>query len=355
VSGRLEAAVREVEQVFPTLQEILRVDVNDEGGLVLTAVGREATRWFTHDDRGLIECYPERDKKLPLSAHLAASSGWKVLSYRPARRMVARLERGEGCQVLKGHKKSRSARAAMNQGIAEGAMRRGAFRVPRMLSHDGEHEALVFEFLAGHEVELTAESVPLYARLGSRLALFQRDESAADLKVFGVRDELAVLELWQRKVLGAADELPAGWAAVHARLLEHAERLPAPVLGLAHRDLHDRQVHLVEGDVALLDFDLLCRADVALDAGNLLAHLAWRALQGLHGADTAAVQALQAAFLEGLGRTREAGFGARLSFYTASAFLRLALVYRLRPRWSSRVDSLLSRATATLDDLVSLR
>ena len=234
-------------------------------------------------------------------------------------------------------------------------MRRGAFRVPRMLSHDGEHEALVFEFMSGGEVELSAASAALYARLGSRLALFQRDESAADLKVFGVREELEVQELWQRKVLSAAGTLPEGWPALHARLLHSAERLPAPELGLAHRDLHDRQVHLVEGDVALLDFDLLCRADVALDAGNLLAHLDWRALQGLHGADAASIQALQVAFVAGLGRMREPGFGARLSFYAASAFLRLALVYRLRPRWSPRIGGLLSLAEATLNDLVTFR
>src|SRR6185436_19108787 len=139
---------------------------------------------------------------------------------------------------------------------------------------------------------------------------------------------------WKKKVLAATGALPGGWAEAHADLAERAARLPPAVLGLAHRDLHDRQVHEENGELALLDFDLLARADVALDPGNLVAHLRWRGLQGLHGADTASTRALEAAFLGGLGRAREPGFEARLAFYIASTFLRLALVYRLRPRWS---------------------
>jgi hypothetical protein len=354
LSDRLSAALRELEQVWPTLEEVVRVDVDDEGGLVLTGTGAGGTRWFTHDDRGLIERFPERDPKLPIAARLSGTSDWKVLSYRPRRRAVVLVCRDELVNVLKGHKKSRSARAAVNQGIAESAMRRGAFRVPRMLRHDGEHEALVFEFLPWQELELVSANASLYGLLGERLAVFQADENAGDLKVFTVRDELEVLERWQQKVLTATGELPPGWREAHARLVQRAARIAAPELGLAHRDLHDRQVHGAGADVALLDFDLLCRADVALDPGNLIAHLCWRALQGLHGADEAGVQALESAFLAGLGRMRESAFASRLAFYTASAFLRLALVYRLRPRWSGRVTELVACAGAALDDLAPI-
>jgi hypothetical protein len=180
--------------------------------------------------------------------------------------------------------------------------------------------------------------------------VFQGDDCARDLALFGVKDELDVLERWRAKVLGVMEELPGGWQEAHARLVQRASALPEPVLGLCHRDLHDRQVHAVGGEVALLDFDLLCQADVALDAGNLVAHLRWRAVQQLHGADHASTRALENAFLAGLGRGAEPGFEARLAFYACSAFLRLALVYRLRPRWSARVDELVSRAAGALDD-----
>jgi phosphotransferase family enzyme len=340
---------------MPDMLEIVRVDVDDDGVLVLTAVAPEGTRWFTHDDSGLVERFPERDAKLPLAARLQASEDWRVLSYRPGRRMVVLARRGERVDVLKGHRKSRSARAVVRQGFAERAMRRGAFRVPCLLQHDREHEALVFEYLTGREVELGAESAPLYARLGERLAVFQGDgvlegDVARDLEAFGPSDELEVLERWKGKVLQVVGHLPPGWPEARVRLAQCAAPLPAPRLGLCHRDLHDRQVHLDGAGVALLDFDLLCRADVALDPGNLVAHLRWRALQGLHGADESSARALEGAFLAGLGREREPGFEARLAFYTVSALLRLALVYRLRPRWSSRVGELVALASAVLND-----
>lgn len=349
MSDRLAEAIQDLAEAHPGLGDIVRVDIDDSGTLTLTAQGSEETRWFKHDDRGLIEQFPAHDKKLPLADHLRACNDWRVLSYRPGRRMVVLKRQGENVSVLKGHKQARSARAAVHQGVAEGAMRRGAFRVPRLLRHDGRHEALVFEFMEGSEVELGAENAPHYGRLGELLAVFQQDECAGDLEYFGARDEFEVLERWRHKVLLAVETLPEGWLEVRERLERCASALPAPHLGLCHRDLHDRQVHAEAGRIALLDFDLLCRADVALDPGNLVAHLSWRSVQGLFGADETSVHELRRVFLEGLGRAREPGFAERLAFYTASAFLRLALVYRLRPKWSPRISELILGANAVLD------
>jgi Ser/Thr protein kinase RdoA (MazF antagonist) len=266
---------------------------------------------------------------------------------------VVSVRRTERVNVMKGHKSGRSARAAVRQTIAEAAMRGGAFRVPRLLAHDGRVEALVFEFLPGREVELGRESAGAYGELGRRLRAFQDHDEARDLGVFGVRDELAVLDKWRAKVERVA-ALPEGWGTLRARLERQATDLPAPHLGLCHRDLHDRQVHSDGSAIALLDFDLLCCADVALDPGNLAAHLAWRAVQGQHGADGTSARALERALLEGLARRSEPGFEARFSFWRASALLRLALVYRLRPRWSPLVHELVTRASAALDDLAPL-
>jgi tRNA A-37 threonylcarbamoyl transferase component Bud32 len=355
MSDRLTLALDELSEVWPEHEEVVRADVASDGGLVLTASGAGVVRWFSHDDRGLIERFPESDRKVPLSGFIAESSDWQVLSYRPGRRMVVLVRRDELVNVIKGYKKSRSAHAAVHQRIAEAAMGRGAFKVPRLLRHDADHEALVFERLEGSEVELGLESVPLYARLGERLAVFQEDEISSDITVFSLPDEFGVLERWREKIETAVGVLPAGWSEVHARLLAVSKSLPPARMGLAHRDLHDRQVHLVQGEVTMLDFDLLCCADVALDPGNLVAHLRWRALLGLHGASQESCRALESAFLESLGRSHEEGFEKRLAFYTASTFLRLALVYRLRPRWSGRVTELVSQAQAILDDLATVR
>ena len=350
MSARWSAAIEELQGAWPALEEIVRVDVDDEGGLVLTAVGAGSTRWFTHDDRGLIERFPAQDPKVLLAGRLAHTSDWRVLSYRPSRRMVVRVERGEGPLVIKGHKQGRSTKAAANQRIAEAAMARGAFRVPKMLLHEPEREAMAFEWLAGHEVELGPGCELHYRRLGQELRVFQEDPAALDLKTHMLADEFEVLAKWRAKVRTAVEELPAGWDDVHARLAEAARTLPGAELGLAHRDLHDRQVHAVDGRVALLDFDLLCRADSALDPANLRAHLAWRVLQELHGARADSVRAAQAAFLEGLARSGTRGFEARLAFWSAAALLRIALVYRLRPRWAGRVQALIALAEQHLED-----
>jgi tRNA A-37 threonylcarbamoyl transferase component Bud32 len=355
MSSRLASVASEVAAVFPGLEEIVRVDIDDSGTLTLTAAGATGTRWFTHDDRGLIECFPERDKNLPLAGRLRDTADWSVLSYRPGRRMVVRIRHGAHQNIFKGHKKGRAARAAVHQGYAEGSMRTGAFRVPRMLGLDPNLEALVFECLEVQEVELVRASAPHYERLGRQLARFQDDQNSVSLQFFRVQDELDVLRRWKEKVLAAIGTLPAGWLEGEARLLRQAEHLPAARIGLCHRDLHDRQVHLERGEVVLLDFDLLCCADVALDPGNMLAHLRWRAIQGLHGADAASARELEAAFLAGLGERDHGPFRTRLAFYTASALLRLALVYRLRPRWSERVTELVETAALALDDLAPVR
>jgi len=349
VSGAWRVAVDELVGAWPGLEEIVRVDVDDEGGLVLTANGGGTTRWFTHDDRGLIEQFPQQDRKVILAGRLAHTSDWRVLSYRPARRMVVRVEREGETFVIKGHKKGRSARAVARQRIAEAAMARGSFRVPRMTLHEAEREALVFEFLPGREVELGPGCENAYRQLGQELRVFQGDAAADGLETHLVEAELDVLAKWRAKVRTATGTLPEGWEDLHARLVEAARILPGPVLGLAHRDLHDRQVHLVDGRVTLLDFDLMCRADVALDPANLLVHLAWRVAQELHGATAASVTAASQAFLAGLGRRDERDFSARLAFWSAATALRIALVYRLRPRWAGRLQPLLELAEASLE------
>ena len=354
MTAPLAAAIEALQRSFHGLEEVVRVDVGDDGALGLCARGGGTTRWFVHDADGLVERFPARDESLPLAAWLRAHRDWRVLAYRPGRRAVVLASGEEPAVVLKGHKRGRSQAAAARHAVAEAAARRGAFRTPRLARREAAHEALVFEYLPGSEVELGLESAEAYARLGRGLALFQ-ELPASELEPFDVRDELAVLERWKHKVLQATHALPAGWSEVAARLERRAAGLPEARLGPCHRDLHDRQVHRHDGEIVLFDFDLLCRADVALDAGNLVAHLSWRACQRLHGADPIRARALVGAFLGGLGRAREPDFEPRLAFYTASALLRLALVYRLRPRWSSAVGELVALAGGTLDELISSR
>lgn len=68
----------------------------------------------------------------------------------------------------------------------------------------------------------------------------------------------------------ATDRLRSDADAVIAALMREPER----PFTLAHRDLHDGQILVVDdGELTLLDWDTAAWADPCLDAANLLAHL----------------------------------------------------------------------------------
>ena len=89
-----------------------------------------------------------------------------------------------------------------------------------------------------------------------------------------------------------------------ARLLEACDRLgtalpPRTTCGI-HRDFYPAQVLVQEDRLFLLDFDLYCQGDPALDAGNFLGHL--REMSVRHLGDSGALldreQAMEERFVE---------------------------------------------------------
>lgn len=325
--------------------EVRRAEVGRGGGLVLGVEATGGKRWFYCNGEELRELVPAGDRRVPLAAQVRYG---RLLAYRPGRRIVL-ANRGPGrLWVEKGYRRGRGAAAAVRHGIASAAGGRGSFRIARMLGSVSSADSLLFEHLAGDRVAVARCSAGVFTAVGVALRRFQGAPSTAGLGAFGLAEELAVLDRWAGAVGWACGAPPDGWAVVRRQLGEIASALPEPVWGLAHRDLHDGQLLLVDGGLALLDFDLLTRADVALDAANLLAHFE---LRGLQGAGQAAAVACERALRAGLGRDREPGFGRRLAFYRVSTALRLALVYRLRPRSSHLVPALVSRAAARLGEL----
>jgi Phosphotransferase enzyme family len=109
-------------------------------------------------------------------------------------------------------------------------------------------------------------------------------------------DEIAIL----RSKLGELAETRQQWAPRLARLLEECERLgarvPTPIPRGIHRDFYADQV-IVDGPrLFLVDFDLFCQGDPALDAGNFLGHLSEQSLR-LFG-DPASLSECEGAFEE---------------------------------------------------------
>jgi aminoglycoside phosphotransferase (APT) family kinase protein len=103
-------------------------------------------------------------------------------------------------------------------------------------------------------------------------------------------DELNIL----RERLQRVAQLRPDWAERLMRLAQACERLggTAPctqVCGI-HRDFYPDQILVDAGRLYVLDLDLYCEGDPALDIGNFLAHLSEYALRNFGDADALAVQ-----------------------------------------------------------------
>ncbi len=145
-----------------------------------------------------------------------------------------------------------------------------------------------------------------------------------------------------------------GWTAAaafpeRADAIEHAletlramgGRSPEAALVATHRDFHDKQVLIDDGALSLLDLETACRAEPELDVANFLAHLDLRDLQGIG----AGVAGLGDGFVDEYADLQGRPEPLRLSFYRASALLRLSFVYALRGgEWAALSTLLFERA-----------
>ena len=187
-----------------------------------------------------------------------------------------------------------------------------------------------------------ADAAALFDKIGKGLCNFQNFTTDVEFDLFDSREEIGVIDALAERLTRAGLDLPDEWPELRERLQSAEQELPEAQIGLCHRDLHDKQFIQHRSHIALLDFDLMCTADVALDPANFLAHLVLRKLQGVRGATQKSVEVCGQGFLHGLGRNSEPGFRERLKFYQATTFCRLALVYSLRPPWTGLVPDLLS-------------
>ena len=348
----LQLALASLEERNLSETHLKRIAVERDGTLHVEADGSGLPRWFSYEGSTLQELWPHDDKSIPLLAKGFVSDsalGQVVISYRPGRRIVLGLADSGGERIVKGYKRQKCQQAAGCHAIAVSACQGGGFKVPRLVEYAEDADYLVMTRQAGSSPETTIESKHIWAEIGSHLRQFQLSCGEDSLLEFSSRDELEVLDERARRFLLCAPRLPANWQRGRDLLEDLMQDLPAASFGLAHRDLHDGQF-LVDGEViSLLDFDLLCKADVALDAGNLLAHLVLRELQTANNRGANAASVCSDAFLEGLARYREPGFNQRMLYYQATSFYRLALLYALRPRWAHLTDTLISRGSQCIN------
>lgn len=350
VPGALMLALAGLQQRQLSPAQLSRVAVDRSGALLMEAESAGAQRWFRFSNTTLEELRPLDDRKVPLlDSRRENMAGPRacLLSYRPGRRIVLGPAGTRRPCIIKGYKRRGSEHAASCHEIAVSACGKGTFAVPRLLRHSAEDESLVMARHSGSTPGIGPESAATWTAIGFCLRRFQSTRAAEYLEVFDAFDELAVLDEQARRYLMCIPVLPENWQMGRGLLTEAAADLRLADYCLSHRDLHDGQFLVCGEAISLLDFDLLCRADAALDAGNLLAHLTLRDLQSGSAGEGAAV--CRRALLCGLSRQDEPGFTRRLLFYQATSFYRLALLYALRPRWAHLASALTRRGRQCID------
>ncbi|MBT8063260.1 MAG: aminoglycoside phosphotransferase family protein [Gammaproteobacteria bacterium] len=331
-----------------------KVEITREAELTYEMILGRQRRWYRWQDGYSDEIGIEKDRKLPLAtwyAGLADQSEIDVLSFRPGKRLTLLDRRGHKPHVIKGFRASRFASMVARYELAHDALAGTAVRAPEIIEHDYENASLIMVCDEGDRLRLSYESSDVFHDIGEALRCFQDTPTTVIPDEFHSADELVVLGKRVKRMAAAGVEAPAGYERLFERLTQAQETLPGECLALAHRDLHDKQFVAHPHYLTLLDFDLLCLADNALDAANLLAHLVLRQLQDVQGATQASIDRAGKKLISGLERNAETGFWERLRFYQATTFSRLALVYSLRPRWTGLVPDLVVMGHRCLDDL----
>lgn len=349
MTAPIPLALGKLKRAFGTLpKDVLRADVAKDDSVWLQVGEGPEQRWY-HCGAELQQVSPIDDERIPLCSTLPLDDPkLHLLAWRPGRRIALRLDGQAGFEVLKGlrAKKLRATHRAYDL-VHRALTRDDDFIVPRAQMVP-EWNALRMNGLELRSIRIATESAKTFRKVGLALACFQQRIPTSGLPQRGFKEELAVLgDLVERHIRGLGC-LPAGWDVQRCRLHEerfHDQHRPVA----SHRDLHDGQLLTDGRRVALLDFDLLACASPLLDLGNLCAHFQLRALQGFSTSDQAAAHC-EAALLEGYQLKHTAEIQAEFLAYKASTFLRLALVYSMRPKWQALAPALIQMAQCCIDD-----
>jgi tRNA A-37 threonylcarbamoyl transferase component Bud32 len=157
-------------------------------------------------------------------------------------------------------------------------------------------------------------------------------------------DELGILN----EMLADLVRMHPNWHRRIARLRDSCEELAADiqtgVSTVIHRDFYPAQVIVNEDRLYLLDFDLCCTGDPALDAGNFVAHLTEQSVRSY--SDPACLSELEMVFADRFIELSGEHLRPRLGVYAILTLVRhVALSVRLPERrpWTPRLLELCER------------
>lgn len=271
------------------------------------------------------------DRKLKSLQRLIADENTTLISHRPERRAVVKLENENGIRFAKVMKPSRIEKAVSIMNYITSLPDR-SFDVPQVLDSNANDGVVMLSQLPGvslYELVQKSEDEQVIKAIGSAL---RNLHSAAPIENAPIHDheaEIVVLKKWIKYAkhfkCNLAIDIDSSANSVYKELRSNPSEYC-----LIHRDFYDKQI-IVSKDqqIGFLDFDTLATGEAALDLANVLVHLELRSLQGICSSIFAANATIKMTL--GYGTTNSATFIKRLAAYKNAARLRLACVYAFRP------------------------
>ena len=280
------------------------------------------------------------DRKLTALADEVAQPANQLVTHRPGKRAVLRRTDRDGQTVsfVKVVRPERAGALAQKGALAADRLH-GIALAPRLISDerlaDGVLEWSVvpgatLHHLGSDQAWTSDQAASAWGLAGSALLALHRSDPAGVEAWHGPDRELAAIDPW----LAPAVEFGLLEADLvrraRDRVAQGLEVITQAVVGVLHRDLHDKQLLLDDdGRIGLIDVDTLARGERALDVANVLAHLELREAQGLLLPRIRTTG--EAAFIEAVGVQDIPPD--RIEAYLLATRLRLAGVYAFRPKW----------------------
>ncbi len=365
---RLRPADCQLDRLIPRKNGFdLRIDITGQGAaraehfrIVPAGAGPEPSlalgRWR------LVHCDPMRDPELPMADAVSRGTldeigrllatqvtGWSVRAYTPGRRAVIAYRCADGSThfgKLYRHGQAPTVLRTVNRLRSAGLAHVLAEPVGCL------YEALiVWRGVEGRPLWL---DFPTDAyRNGLRMAaaaLRQLHEAADPPDVAGAdrhthSDELGVAVRYLQRVTELLGRPPARLQLICDELQETIGELGTFEDRNLHLDFHDNQVLLTSRGAVILDLDRLTCGDPAVDVGNFLAHIDFRAAYEGSNVD---VDPYAGEFLSSYGPVGGVGPRRRVAFGHAVSLVRNCCLYVLVP---PRFRALAAAARRTLDRL----
>jgi thiamine kinase-like enzyme len=127
-------------------------------------------------------------------------------------------------------------------------------------------------------------------------------------RIHRMEDELRILDRCLEEAASMAPQWAGRLVRINAACRSLGQTLPIPLACGIHRDFYPAQVLIYKRRIILLDFDLYCLGDPALDIGNFIGHMqeqGLREFQDFRALDQPA-RALRERFLQLSGESRRA-------------------------------------------------